>query len=535
MLLLPLIGYAQNGNDAVSGANLTQWLLLGVVLALILVVIFMVANSFLGLEARITGADRTGKSFAIIPGRDELIPNKLPDGVQKDRVVTLRQGFDVNLLGEPSMEIEDKAVTTVAMQPANFIGMSPLPKLQVAEGDTVAIGDELFYDKKRGRIKYVSPVSGEVIEIRRGEKRAILEVVILLDKEQRKRKHESVPSLDGDRQEVVDFMLEAGVWPMLRQRPYNIVADPDETPKSIFVSTFDTAPQAPNLALVAEGHGVAFQRGLDVLSKLTAGRVHLGLDGNSPPPSIFANAFGVEKHYFRGKHPAGNVGIHIHHVDPVDATQVVWTTGVQDVIAIGELFLHGEFYGNRVIALAGDEFERPRHLRTVMCASIADLIKGELNRPEKEVRVISGDVLSGVSKTHNGYVNFYDDQLTSIEEGNYFELFGWLLPVDPRPSRSGTFPNKLFGKDYKYKATTNNHGEKRAFVVTGEYEAVLPMDILPQHLMKAIMANDFERMEGLGLYELVEEDIAICEFACTSKQPLQRILRQGLDTMRAQG
>ncbi len=535
MLLLPALGYAQGADEAISGSNLTQVLLLGTVLALILIVIFMVANSFLGLEARITGADKTGKHFAIIPSRDELIPSKLPEGVQKNRVINLRQGFDVNLLGEPSPEIEDKVVTTVAMQPPNFIGMSPLPKLAVNVGDSVAAGDELFYDKKAGRVKYVAPASGEVIDIRRGEKRAILEVVILLDKEQRFRKHDVVPTLEGDRQEIVDFMLEAGVWPMLRQRPYNVVADPDEKPKSIFVSTFDTAPQAPNLALIAEGHSVAFQRGLDVLSKLTPGRVHLGLDGNTTPPTVFANAFGVEKHYFRGKHPAGNVGIHIHHVDPVDATQVVWTTGVQDVIAIGELFLHGAFYGQRVIALAGDEFKRPRHLRTYMCASIADLVKGEIAYPDKEVRFISGDVLSGVQKPKDGYLNFYDDQLTSIEEGNYFELFGWLLPVDPRPSRSGTFPNKLFGKDYKYKATTNSHGEKRAFVVTGEYEAVLPMDILPQHLMKAIMANDFERMEGLGLYELVEEDIAICEFACTSKQPLQRILRQGLDTMRAQG
>ena len=535
MLSVPALGYAQAAGG-IDGGNLTQILLIGIVVALLLVVVFMVASSFLNVEARATGADKSGEQFSIIPGRDELVGNDLPEGVKEKDVIKLTKGFDVALLGEPAAVIEDKPVSTYAMQPPNFIGMSPLPKLAVAAGDTVQAGDELFYDKKRGRIKYVAPVSGEVVEVVRGEKRAITEVKILADKEQRYRRHEDVPHVDeASREALVEFLLESGAWPMLRQRPYNVVADPDETPKSIFVSTFDTAPQAPDLALVAAGKEVAFQRGLDVLARLTPGRVHLGLDGGRTPPAVFANAMGVEKHYFRGKHPAGNVGIHIHHIDPVDATQVVWTAGVQEVITIGQLFLTGQFDATRVIALAGDEFARPRHLRTKIGANVADLIKGELAYPDKDVRLISGDVLSGVEKTPEGYLNFYDDQLTSIEEGNYFELFGWLLPIDPRPSRSGTFPNKVFGKDYKFKATTNSHGEKRAFVVTGEYEAVLPMDVLPQFLMKAIMANDFERMEGLGLYELVEEDIAICEFACTSKQPLQRILRQGLDTMRAQG
>lgn len=533
-LLTPALAMAQG--DGPSGANLTQLLLLGVVVALLLVVIFMVASSFLKVEARATGADKSGEDFSIIPGRDELIDKGLPKGVSEKDVIKLRQGFDINLLGEPTPVVDDKAVTTFAMQPPNFIGMSPLPKLAVTEGDTVKAGDELFYDKKRPRIKYCAPVSGEVIEVRRGEKRAIMEVVILADKEQQVRKHDNVPHLDDDdREAIVDFLLGSGAWPMIRQRPYNIVADPDETPKSIFVSTFDTAPQAPDLALVVKGREVAFQRGLDVLNRLTPGEVHLGLDGNKAPAPVFANAMGVRKHYFRGEHPAGNVGVHIHHIDPVDASQTVWTASVQDVISIGHLFNTGEFDATRVVALAGDEFDRPRHVRTKIGARISDLIKGEFKDESKAVRLISGDVLSGVEKTREGYVNFHDDQLTSIEEGNYFELFGWLLPIDPRPSRSGTYPNKLFGKDYKFKPTTNSHGEKRAFVVTGEYEAVLPMDVLPQHLMKAIMANDFERMEGLGLYELVEEDIALCEFACTSKQPLQRILRQGLDTMRAQG
>ena len=528
---LPGIGYAQ---AAPSGANLTQWLLIGVVVALILIVVVMVANSFLGLEARATGADRTGKRFGIIPGRDELVPDHLPEGVPKSQVIDLKRGFDINLLGQPARELEDKAASTYAMQPTNFVGMSPLPKLAVGPGDVVMAGDELFFDKKEPRVKYVAPVSGEVVEVIRGEKRAILGVKVLADREQRRRRHTDVPALDAGREALIAFMLEAGVWPMLRQRPYNIVADPDERPKGIFISTFDTAPQAPDLAFALTGRELAFQRGLDVLARLTPGRVHLGIDGRSVAPAMFANAYGVDKHYFRGEHPAGNVGVQIHHIDPVDIAQPVWTVGAQDVATIGQLFLTGEYDATRVIALAGDEFERPRHLRTFIGAAIGDLIRGEVKDEAKAIRLISGDVLSGTQKTPESYLDFYDDQLTSIEEGNYFELFGWLLPLDPRPSRSGTFPNKLFGKDYQYKPTTNNHGEQRAFVVTGEYESVLPMDILPQHLMKAIMAKDFERMEGLGLYELVEEDIAICEFACTSKQPLQRLLREGLETMRAE-
>ena len=531
LFLLPAVAYAQGASD---GSSLIQMLLIGVIVILIVTVVIMVANSFLNLEARATGAAKRNESFGIIPSRDELFAKDLPEGVDRSDVHFLTQGFDVNLLGEPVNEVERKHASTYAMQPPNFIGMSPIPKVVPEVGSTVQAGDVIFYDKKRPDVKYVAPVSGEVIELNRGEKRAITSVVILADKEVQHKKF-SIPAASAGRQELIDFMLESGVWPMLRQRPYNIVAEPEVTPKAIFVSTFDTAPLAPNLNFVVQGKEAAFQAGLDVLKRLTPGKVHLGLDGQSTPAAAFRNATGVEKHYFRGQHPAGNVGVHIHHIDPVAADQVVWTAGVQDVIAIGTLFTQGIFDARRTIALTGAEFERPHYVQTHLGAKLADLIEGELTDSEHDVRLISGDVLSGVTKGPDGFLNFYDDQITTIEEGNYFELFGWLLPIDPRPSRSGTFPNKLFGKNYRYKANTNTHGEKRAFVVTGEYEAVLPMDVLPQHLMKAIMVNDFERMEGLGIYELVEEDIAICEFACTSKQPLQRILRQGLETMRAQG
>ena len=532
LLLLPALAYAQ---DSYDGDDFVQYGLLAVVLLLIIAVVFMTASNFINTEARITGADKRGEKFGIVPSSDELFSRDLPEGVDRKEVINLKQGFDVSLLGDPEPVIEDKPAMTYAVQPPNFIGMSPIPKVVPEIGDTVKAGDVLFFDKKKPDIKYVAPVSGEVIEINRAAKRAIAEVVVLADREQVAKRHDNVPELSAPREELIAFMKEAGVWPAIRQRPYNVVADADDVPKSIFVSTFDTAPLAPDLNLVVQGREEAFQRGLDVLAQLTNGLVHLGLSADKTPAKAFSHATGVARHYFSGQHPAGNVGVHIHHIDPVAADQIVWTAGVQDVITIGHLFLTGEYDATRVIALSGAEFERPHYVRTKLGAKVADLVKDELAEHEHEVRYISGDVLSGVQRTPAQYVNFYDDQLTTIEEGNYFELFGWLLPIDPRPSRSGTFPNKLFGKDYKFRANTNSHGEKRAFVVTGEYEAVLPMDVLPQHLMKAIMVKDFERMEGLGIYELVEEDIAICEFACTSKQPLQRILREGLDVMRAQG
>jgi Na+-transporting NADH:ubiquinone oxidoreductase subunit A len=199
-----------------------------------------------------------------------------------------------------------------------------------------------------------------------------------------------------------------------------------------------------------------------------------------------------------------------------------------------ESFLNGQFDATRVIALSGAEFEKPHYVKTFQGARLSDLIEGQLKNDSKKVRIISGDVLSGQRKQKDSFLNFFDDQITVIEEGDYFEMFGWLLPLNPRPSISRTFPNWLFPK-HRFKGDTNTHGEKRAFVVTGQYEQVLPMDIYPQHLVKSILVNDFERMEGLGINELVEEDIAICEFVCTSKQPLQQILRRGLDQMRLQG
>jgi Na+-transporting NADH:ubiquinone oxidoreductase subunit A len=271
-----------------------------------------------------------------------------------------------------------------------------------------------------------------------------------------------------------------------------------------------------------------------VLQRLTEGQVYLGLDarGETAPAPAFTEATGVVKHYFKGKHPAGNVGVQIHHLAPVSGSDKVWTLGVQEVLTLGKLFTEGIFDASRVVALAGAELKTPKYVRTYIGANLGELLKD--NFANEHVRIISGDVLSGQAKTADNYLNFYDDQVSVIEEGDFYELFGWLVPIDLRPTISNTFPNFLF-PDVKFRANTNTHGEKRAFVVTNDYEQVMPMDIYPQHIMKAILVNDIERMEGLGIHELVEEDVALCEFVCVSKQPLQQILREGLDLMREQG
>ena len=474
------------------------------------------------------------RNVALLPTLSNLFGTKRPGYADKGGYVALDKGHDILLEGDPEEKFYSSGgAKTFALQPQNFIGMSPIPKVTADVGQEIKAGDPLFFDKKRPEIIYVAPVSGEVIAINRGQKRSIAEIVILADKEI-KHKQFTPPSLDAPREELVSFLLGSGGWSMFRERPFDIVPNIDSIPKSIFISTFDTAPLAPDLDFVVEGREAAFQKGLDVLNKLTTGAVHLGLDARDqelPPSPAFTEAEGVVKTWFRGPHPSGNVGVHIHHVDPINSGDKVWSLGVQEVITLGELFISGKFDSTRVVCIGGAEIENPAYYKTYQGANLGDLLADRLT--EDHVRIISGDVLSGKIKKKESYLNFYDDQVSVLEEGDKEELFGWLLPLSARPSISRTFPNFIF-PDIKFNGNTNNHGEERAFVVTGQYESVLPMDIYPQHLMKAIIVNDYERMEGLGIYELNEEDLALCEFACTSKQPLQAILRQGLDTMREQ-
>lgn len=518
-----------------GGSNYLLTAMAAIAVFIILGAIVMVSDNLLNIEAKESGADKTGANYSIFPRFNELFGGSAPNYVDGP-VTFLKKGHDILLEGEAAKSTNDGAgVTTYAVQPPNFIGMSPIPKVVVAVGDVVKAGDPIFFDKKRPEIQYVAPVSGEVIAINRGAKRSIAEVVILADKEMKYRSYD-VPNLaDCSREDLVNFLMSSGGWSFIRQRPYNLVADPVDTPRSIFVSTFDSAPLAPDLNYIVDGNEAAFQKGLEVLGKFAP--VHLGLNakGSETPHHAFTQVEGASKNWFHGKHPAGNVGVQIHHVDPITTSSKVWVAGVQDVITIGKLFSEGKFDASRMVAVTGAEVENPQYVKTYLGANIEGLVKDNLKPLEegKTLRFVSGDVLSGKQTSTESYLGFYDDQLTVLEEGDEYEMFGWLLPLAPRPTISGTFPNGLY-PDLKFQANTNTHGEERAFVVTGQYESVLPMDIYPQHLMKAIITNDFERMEGLGLLELAEEDVALCEFACTSKQPLQSILKQGLDAMRDQ-
>jgi len=520
------IAFAQAGT---SGSSFVSWGLWAVAILLIFFILISVADNLLGIEASKAGMDDEDSSkFSIFPSAGDFFKPKLPEFAEGKSVKVLSKGHDIKLAGAAEKVFTTASASTYAVQPKNFIGMSPIPKVTVEVGDEVQAGDVLFYDKKRPEVKYVAPVSGEVIAVNRGEKRSIKEVVILADKDIRYKAITKPDLANSSREDLVKFLLENGAWPLIRQRPFDIVPDSADVPTNIFISTFDSAPLAPDLNFVVEGKRAAFQAGLNLLGKLTPGKVHLGLNAKSAPSTVFTEATGVQQNWFHGKHPAGNVGIQIHHTAPISGSDTVWVLGVQDVLTLGTLVSEGRFDASRVVALTG-ALKKPSYAKTYLGANIGDLVKDNV---EGTPRLISGDVLSGKAKSAEEFLNFHDDQITTIKEGKEHEMFGWLLPTTARPSVSQTFLSGLV--DITYEPDTNTHGEKRAFVVTGQYEKVLPMDIYPQHLMKAILVNDIERMEGLGINELSEEDIALCEFACTSKQPLQKILRQGLELMREQ-
>lgn len=522
-----------SAQSSTEGGNI---LLISVIVlagVLLLWAILSLANNLLKIEASKYGIDTFRNNFSVFPSTRDFFESTKTKYIKEGKLIKLTKGHDILLVGEAIGEIKSVPVNRFAIKPTDFHNMSPIPKVEPEIGDSILAGDVLFYDKKRPEIKYVSPVSGELVEVVRGEKRSIASVVVLADKEN-KYKSFSVPNLETiSRNELVEFMLGNGLWTLINERPYDVVPDMDSIPKNIFISTFDTAPLAPCLNTVVNGKDKEFQKGLDVLGKLTTGFVHLGLDArkDTAPHSAFTESTGVQKTWFKGQHPAGNVGIQIHHVAPINSGDRVWTLSVQDVITIGHLFLTGQYDASRVVALTGSELQNPSYVRTFQGASVADLLKDNIK--EGKNRIVSGDPLSGKQIGSDDFLSFKDDQVTVIKEGDKYEMFGWLLPTSLRPSISGTFPNFLF-PNYKFEAETNTHGEKRAFVVSGQYESVLPMNIHAQSLMKAIVNKDFEQMDGLGITELTEEDVALCEFVCTSKNPLQSILREGLEMVKEQ-
>ncbi len=444
-----------------------------------------------------------------------------------NKVIKLKKGLDIRMQGEA-----EKALVPVpepglfAVKPIDFQGLTP--KLSVRPGDEVKAGSPLFFDKYRPDILFTSPVSGRVKNILRGERRKILEVIIEPDGKQEYMEFKKGDPLQMNKEDIIATLLKSGVWPFIRQRPFDFVADPSETPKSVFISLFDTAPLAPDYSFILKGKEKIFQTGINVLSQLTTGKVHLGIHPQKTDSSFTGALQNVEVHAFSGPHPAGNVGVHIHHIDPVYKGDRVWVVNPQDVLTIGRLFDEGRFDASRVVALAGSEVKKTGYYETMMGASVENMVKG--NVQDGSLRYISGNVLTGKKIDPDGYIGFYDSLVTVIPEGNYYELFGWLLPGLGKFSFSRTFFSWMRPRK-KYRLDTNLHGGHRPFIVTGFYEKVMPMDILVMQLLKAILTEDIDLMENLGLYEVVEEDIALCEYIDPSKTEMQGILRNGINSL----
>jgi len=449
--------------------------------------------------------------------------------------IKLKKGFNINLAGKPQKVVgESDRSETFAIKPTDFPGIIR-PKVTVREGDIVKAGTPVLFDKKMDQVMYCAPVSGEVVEIVRGEKRKLLAIKILADKEivyEQHKEHSSTEISGISREEAQEVMLKSGIWPQIIQRPYGIVANPEDTPKAIFVSTFDTHPLAPDYDVLLKNQASYFEAGVEVLKKFTSGKVNLGVNADAEVSPIFSNAKGVQVNKFSGPHPAGNVGVHIHHVDPIGKGDLVWTIDPYGVVQLGKLFLKGVYDASKVIALTGSEVKEPQYYTTYQGACIDKLVDNRIK--QNHVRYISGNVLTGEKIDKKGYLGFYHHQLTVIPEGDQYEFLGWLKPTTSKLSFHRALGLLSFLNPKKeFVLTTNTLGEERAFVQTGAFEKVVPMDILPEFLLKAIMAEDYDDMEALGIYEVVEEDLALCEFIDVSKHDIQAIIRDGINLIKA--
>lgn len=450
------------------------------------------------------------------------------------KTVKLKKGFTINLAGKAKVELaEVSQPETFAIKPTDFVGMLR-PKALVGVGDAVKAGTPVLVDKKFDTIQYTAPVSGEVVDIRRGQKRKLLEIVILADKEI---EYESFNTfnitdlINASREDVQDQIIKSGVWPNIIQRPYGIVANPNETPRDIFISGFDSSPLAPDYNFIFKGEDRNFQAGIEVLKKFTSGSIHVNIDGKGEVNTVYNSAEGIQVNKFIGKHPVGNVGVQIHHLAPINKNDLVWTINPYGVIQIGRLFLKGKYDTSKIIALAGSEVKNPQYYKTYGGACIGRFVENNLTNDH--LRYISGNVLTGEKVETKGHLGYYDHMFSVIPEGDKMEPFGWMLPTFNKLSYSKSIGSLSFLNSSKkeYVINTNLHGGPRAFVQTGDLEKVLPMDILPTFLLKAILAEDFDDMEALGIYEVIEEDFALCEFIDVSKHDTQSIIRDGLNLM----
>ena len=442
-------------------------------------------------------------------------------------LIKLRKGLDINLKGKAAAEVVAvKEPGFYALCPDDFTGVTP--KVVVKEQEYVMAGGPLFIDKNHPEVQFVSPVSGVVTSVERGARRKVLSITVEAAQEQ---DYEEFGKEDVSKMDAVSVkaaLLKSGMFAFIKQRPYDIVADPTVAPRAIFVSAFDTNPLAPDFELALKGEEANFQTGLDALAKIA--KTYLSISVNQKAAAL-TQAKNVTLTVFDGPHPAGNVGVQINNIAPINKGETVWTIDPQAVIFIGRLFNTGHVDLTRLVAVTGSEVKKPSYCKLKVGALLTNVFAGNVST-DKNLRYISGNALTGKQITANGFLGAFHSQVTVIPEGDdVHEMLGWIMPRFDQFSTSHSYFSWLMGKK-EYTLDARVKGGERHMIMSNEYDRVLPMDIMPEYLIKAIIAGDIDRMEALGIYEVAPEDFALCEFVCSSKMELQRIVREGLDMLR---
>lgn len=445
-------------------------------------------------------------------------------------VIKLRKGLDINLKGKPAQKLLSvKEPGFYSLVPDDFTGVTP--KVVVKEQEYVMAGGPLFIDKNHPELKFVSPVSGVVTSVERGARRKIMNIVVEAAKEQDYEEFGKMNPQQMSGEQVKEALLQSGMFAFIRQRPYDIIADPSIQPKAIFVSAFDSAPSAPDFEFVLKGEEANFQTGLDALSKIA--KTYLSIHVHQRSQAL-TQAKNVTITIFDGPHPCGNVGVQINRIDPIVKGETVWTIAPEAVIFIGRLMNTGRVDMTRTVALTGSEVVKPAYVRLKVGALLTNVFQGNVTTG-KDLRYISGNVLTGKQVSPNGFLGAFHTQLSVIPEGDEIhEMLGWIKPRFNQFSTSHSYFSWLLGKRKEYAIDARIKGGERHMIMSNEYDRVFPMDIFPEYLIKAIIAGDIDRMEALGIYEVSPEDFALCEFVCSSKVEVQRIVRAGLDMLRAE-
>lgn len=442
-------------------------------------------------------------------------------------VIKIKKGLDIKLKGKAKAEYAKITLSDIfGVKPDDFEGL--IPRVAVKPGDHVSVGTELFHDKEKSNLKVVSPVSGEVVAVNRGDFRKLLSIEVKSDGKFTSVEFPSAGLSSFSSEEVKNLVFENGFGAFIRRRPYDVIASPEENPVGIFISAFDSAPLAPDYDFIYDGDNKDMQTGIDALKKMTGVPVHVCVKAGTNS-QFFKGLNGVELHEFDGPHPAGLVGVQINHINPINKGDIVWTVKPDTVISIGHAFNKGVVSFDKSIAVTGSEVKNPTYVKVKFGAKVDAILNNQITGDD--VRIISGNVLTGTQIRINDYLCAFDNQITVIPETKEDELLGWIMPRCNKFSINRTYFSWLCGKK-EYALDTNINGGERAIIVSNEYDKVFPMDIYPEALIKAVICQDIDKMIDLGIYEVAPEDFALCEFVDTSKLKLQKIVREGLNYLR---